>query len=167
VRLEVQITATGLYATSVAHINGDGRLDVAVAAATTIAVLEGLGDGRFADPVYIPVTSAQNLTSGDFNKDGRPDFAVWAGGTTTTVRIVLNETEFLPAIPVLSWIRAGATTRLVWYTNYPGFGLEYRPALDTGTPWAPVTGSSLVIDCESFYTISTNPPGFYRLHQSP
>jgi hypothetical protein len=84
---------------------------------------------------------------------------------SSPVRIALNETEFLPAIPALSWIRVGASTRLTWYTNYPGFGLEFRPNLDPGVPWAPVSGAPLAIDCENFHTISTNPPGIYRLQR--
>ena len=108
-----------------------------------------------------------NLTAGDFNKDGRPDLAAWAAGTAGTVRTVLNETDFLPEIPSLKWIKAGALTRLMWYTNYAGFALEYRASLEPASPWQATVAAPLTIDCQNFYTISTNQPGFYRLTRMP
>src|SRR5262249_28030246 len=106
------------------------------------------------------------MTSGDYNKDGRPDMAIFSiGGNTTTLQGMLNETKFLGPIPELTWIRAGTLTRLVWYTNYPNFALEYRPTLSPPDAWAGAQGPLLTIDCQNFYTIASNRAGFYRLRK--
>jgi hypothetical protein len=163
----VSTTATSLYGFRLGDFNGDGRLDIAINANTSFAIAEGLGDGHFAALVYFQLPLSVNIASGDFNKDQRPDLAFWHGGTTTVIDLVSNETVFLPPLPELTWAKFGANTRLVWYTNYPGFRLEFRPTLDAAVQWAQVTASPLQIDCQNFYTISTNPPGFYRLRQVP
>jgi hypothetical protein len=127
-------------------------------------VLEGRGDGAFADPVYFTGLSALNLATGDYNKDHRPDFAVFSGGTATTLQSVLNTTLFLGPEPKLSWTRFGALSRLVWYTNYAGYTLEYRATLAPNDSWTNAPGQSTPLDCQYYYTISSNRPGFYRLH---
>ena len=145
-------------------INGDGRLDIVLAAYTAVVVLEGLGDGTFADPIYFSVLSAVNIATGDYNKDNRPDLAVFSAGTSTTMQSMFNETLFLGPQPELSWVRAGSLARLVWYTNYANFTLEYRRTFGAGDSWSGAPGSHTVIDCQNFYTLSSNYTGFYRLH---
>lgn len=163
-RQEIPLTPTALYTSAVMDVNGDGRLDIVIVANTAVAVLEGLGDGTFADPVYFTGAAGVNMTHGDYNKDGRPDLAVFSGGVSTTLQVMLNETLFLGPQPALSWVRAGALNRLVWYTNYANFNLEYRPSLAPGATWTNAPGSPIAIDCQNFYTLSSNYPGFYRLH---
>jgi hypothetical protein len=71
---------------AVADINGDGRLDVAVAGSGGVRVLPGNGDGTFQTTYisYIAIGSP-SLVAGDFNGDGWPDLA------TTGVSILLND----------------------------------------------------------------------------
>jgi hypothetical protein len=64
---------------AVADFNGDGTLDLAVAAFldNSVDVLLGNGDGSFQSPVGYPVvTYPASVVVGDFNGDGIPDLAV-------------------------------------------------------------------------------------------
>jgi hypothetical protein len=155
------ITAAAIYSVAVVDVNGDGRPDLAVASAFTLTILENLGLGTFADPLAFPVTSVGAVVSGDFNKDRRSDLLLFGGDGKA--RIFLNETYFLPQVPVLAWLASVRPVRLVWYTNYPGFNLEYSSQLGTGATWQLALGSPNVVDCQNFYTIPTNATGFYRL----
>jgi hypothetical protein len=57
--------------------NGDGRLDLALAASVGVYIVLGNGDGTFRPPVtYAAPPGAQfSVVAGDFNGDGRPDLA--------------------------------------------------------------------------------------------
>jgi hypothetical protein len=145
-------------------INGDGRPDIVIAANTAVVVLEGIGDGTFADPIYFSGVAGVSLTTGDYNKDFRPDLAVFSGGPSTTLQSVSNDTDFLGPVPELTWVRTGVLSRLIWYTNYANFALEYRRTFGPADSWAGAPGSHTAIDCQNFYTLSTNYTGFYRLH---
>lgn len=58
---------------AVADFNGDGHLDIV---ANNYSVLMGNGDGTFQKAVtYSFPTSAYAVVTGDFNGDGKPDFA--------------------------------------------------------------------------------------------
>ena len=73
-------------------LNEDGHLDliVATAAADSVAVLAGHGDGRFDPPVYWPVgTKPKFAVTGDFNRDGHRDIVV-ADQDSNTVSVLLG-----------------------------------------------------------------------------
>lgn len=64
-----------------ADLNGDSKIDMAVAniSSGNVSVLLGNGDGTFATPVnYATADSPIYITTGDFNKDSRVDLAVSA-----------------------------------------------------------------------------------------
>ncbi len=81
------------YEAAVADFDGDGHLDLAVplAAAGTIQIYRGNGDGTFAAPVSYPAPGfVTSIAVGDFNGDGKPDIA--AGAIYGVgVRIYLND----------------------------------------------------------------------------
>ena len=75
-----------------ADFSGDGRLDLAVALVSTdrVAVLRGQADGSFvAEPgsPYGVGDGPRNVTSADFDSDGRPDIAAgnFAAGSVTVL----------------------------------------------------------------------------------
>ncbi len=67
--------------------NGDGKIDIAAACRTTltVALLFGNGDGTFQPQVYYttgPKSYPVSLVAGDFNNDGKVDFAVADSGSS-------------------------------------------------------------------------------------
>jgi hypothetical protein len=150
------------YGSTLVDVNGDGRLDILVAATTMLGILEGIGEGKFVKPLLIPVTSAAAVIAGPLNGDQRADVVAFGGAAKGV--ILLNETEFLPAVPELSWKTVGGQVRIVWYANYEGYILEHRSNFDLGSSWSPAPGSPATVDCQYFYAV---PPGeatgFYQL----
>jgi len=76
------------YAVAVADLNGDGKLDLAIAnnGDGTVSVLLGNGDGTFASASGSPFpvgTGPSSIAVGDFNGSGRLGLAVtnWQGNT--------------------------------------------------------------------------------------
>ena len=63
-------------AVAVGDFTGNGRLDLAVATATSIEVLLGNGDGAFQSPLIDAALGGTSLAAGDFNGDGLLDLAV-------------------------------------------------------------------------------------------
>jgi hypothetical protein len=80
-----KFTAGGTtYSLTSADLNGDGKLDFAVANVDTnnVSVLLGNGDGTFATAVnYDAGTNPHAVISGDFNHDGKLDLATANSGS--------------------------------------------------------------------------------------
>jgi hypothetical protein len=77
-----------------ADFKGHGILDAVVTNApdNDISILSGNGDGTFQAPVNMPFPAIPGgVVTGDFNNDGKQDFAVRAGfGNPTTVAVFLG-----------------------------------------------------------------------------
>ena len=66
--------------------NGDGLLDLGVVGTDTIFMMMNSGNGKFTQTSYL--TTAQNLTIGDFDGDGLSDIATenYSANTVTIYR---------------------------------------------------------------------------------
>ena len=78
----------GPLATVSADFNGDGKLDLAVAnaAASSVTIFLGKGDGTFSDGATVAIPGEcidDNITAGDFNNDGKIDLLTVCGFQTT------------------------------------------------------------------------------------
>ena len=79
-------------------LNGDGKLDIAVAAQETnaLAVLQGNGDGTFAAPLYFTTGNGPiNMVAGPFTGRRFPDVLVVNGvfSEIPGVAVLLNTTR--------------------------------------------------------------------------
>jgi hypothetical protein len=68
-------TANGPLSVAVGDLNGDGKLDLAVACGNNVSLLFGKDDGTFQAHIDYGVGAA-SIALGDFNGDGKLDFAV-------------------------------------------------------------------------------------------
>jgi hypothetical protein len=98
---------TGIVAASiaVADLNGDGRLDLAVANENSdnVSVLLGRGDGTFQASVNYPAgPGPADIASGDFNGDGKLDLVVANAGSSfgTTVSVLIGNGDGTFQAPV-------------------------------------------------------------------
>ncbi len=88
-------TVQGWYsAVAIGDLNGDGRLDLAIADldAATVSILLGNGDGTFpatATNIYGTGSSPYSVAIEDFNGDGKADLAV-ANSGSNSVSILLG-----------------------------------------------------------------------------
>jgi hypothetical protein len=81
------------YEAAVSDFDSDGHLDIAIplAAAGTIQIYRGNGDGTFADPATFSAPGfVVSIATGDFNGDGKSDIAA-AAIYGVGVRILLND----------------------------------------------------------------------------
>jgi len=79
---------------AVGDLNGDGKLDLAIATSSTnsVTILLGNGDGTFTPATSPSPTTGkqpQSIVAGDFNGDGKLDLAT-ANATDNTVTILLG-----------------------------------------------------------------------------
>jgi uncharacterized protein (DUF2141 family) len=84
-------TGTNPSSVAIGDLNGDGRLDLAVANAgsNTVSVLLGNGDGSFQQTQYATGTNPESVAIGDLNGDGRLDLAI-ANFDSNTVSVLLG-----------------------------------------------------------------------------
>jgi VCBS repeat protein/flagellar hook capping protein FlgD len=135
-------------AVEIADLNGDGRPDAACAEDNLQDVVIGAGnsDGTFAPVATLPIgTTIRAITSGDLNRDGKPDLLVSGGG----IRMFQGNGsgQFQP-----QGVAAGG---LPWNSSAPpvDMNLDGKPDLIT---W---DGSSFAIDVQDPLQDWTFTPG--------
>lgn len=96
---QATFVATGGYPTSLAaaDFDADGKTDMAISFlnSTSIGLVRNLSTAstiNFSMPVYLSmgIMIAKDLTSNDFNNDGKPDIAIASSGTNTDSLFVLT-----------------------------------------------------------------------------
>ncbi len=119
---------------ALADLNGDGNLDIVVAAADTgICVLLGNGDGTFQTPVVYPTIdtypASLALAIEDVNGDGRPDLVVSAyngGSSNGVVNVLLGNGDGTFQPPAVSTSGGGGGSSSIVIKDLNGDG---RPDL--------------------------------------
>ena len=120
------------FGSVVADLNGDGKLDLALAG-LGVSVLLGKGDGTLQAAVKYGQVG-RPLAVGDFNGDGEPDLAVTPTGTSGVV-ILLNTCS--SAGTRLALARSSAKLSLSWpLLPSAAFVLESTSNLGS-TNWQP------------------------------
>ncbi len=158
-------TATAPHVVAFGDVNGDGKPDALVSHSNNngVTVMLGNGAGGFSQaPGSFPATSGQTLATGDFNKDGYPDFA--HAVSTGSVRVFLGgkalTSTSLVSNPVSTAVFGQTITLTASVTAAPGsvlfgtFGGVVR-FFDNGTQ----VGTSPIAGGNATLTLTTLPPG--------
>jgi hypothetical protein len=116
--------------------DGDGNLDLVVAAYGTLGpwLALGRGDGTFQSPVLLDSATNVSLATGDLNDDQRPDLVV-VDSSSAKISVYLN--KCLPMLSPLSVRRTGDTMVLNWPTT-SGVRLEATEMIRPGADWLPL-----------------------------
>ena len=101
-------TGTGPASVATGDFNQDGKLDLLIAnqAENTVSLLRGNGDGTFRPTVKLQTggkKNPQSIAVGDFNNDGKQDFAVanYTGEGTVSVLLGSGNGSFNTAVNYL------------------------------------------------------------------
>ena len=104
--MHLDVSYQGLWGTNAADINGDGINDiVGISNISLLYIWLGNPDGTYhSTPLVFPVgsdSSASNLAAGDFNRDGKIDFAISTPGqaSSTGSSVFLNATPRAACTP--------------------------------------------------------------------
>lgn len=127
---------TPVVNTVLADLNGDGSLDLAIPEADGITVFPNPGDGKFTQPSALFFQTAGsayglNLTSGDFNNDGKTDLA-----TSPNIVSLALLVDITPNVQ--DWQASSAPISIFLNTTPAGgttdFSLTPVPGFATGGP---------------------------------
>ena len=125
---------TPVVNTVLADLNGDGSLDLAIPEADGITVFPNPGDGKFTQPSALFFQTAGsanglNLTSGDFNNDGKIDLATSPNIVSLALLVDISpnimqwQASNAPISIFLNTTPAGGTTDFS-LTPVPGFATD-------------------------------------------
>jgi len=113
---------------AVADVNGDGKLDLVGGYLNEMAVLLGNGDGSFRTPTFFPLFGGTAISTfntatvtGDFNGDGKPDFA-FSSINTNVIAVVLGKGDGTFAAPQVINLQANYVVDFLYAADLNGDG---------------------------------------------
>jgi len=134
---------SGLQSPVVADVNGDGKLDLVGGFLNQMAVLLGNGDGSFRSPSFSPLLGGTDSTiqatavvTGDFNADGKPDFAFgFDSFNSNSLVVVLGNGDGTFGVPVTITLAANDVTNYLYTADVNGDGkLDLISGNNVSTP---------------------------------